>query len=34
MQQRILGNSGLRVSALGLGTATWGAGTRQDEAGR
>lgn len=32
MRQRILGNSGLRVSALGLGTATWGAGTGRDEA--
>lgn len=34
VRQRILGNSGLRVSALGLGTATWGAGTGPDEAGR
>ncbi|WP_370625034.1 aldo/keto reductase [Corynebacterium sp. TAE3-ERU12] len=32
MRRRILGASGLRVSALGLGTATWGASTEPDEA--
>ncbi|WP_298087829.1 aldo/keto reductase [uncultured Corynebacterium sp.] len=32
MRRRLLGASGLRVSALGLGTATWGAGTDRDEA--
>lgn len=32
VRERILGASGLRVSALGLGTATWGAGTDADEA--
>ena len=34
VRQRILGNSGLRVSTLGLGTATWGAGTGSEEASR
>lgn len=34
VRRRILGDSGLRVSALGLGTATWGAGTSLDEAAR
>ncbi|MCW1248752.1 aldo/keto reductase [Acaricomes phytoseiuli] len=29
MQQRFLGRSGLRVSVLSLGTATWGAGTEE-----
>lgn len=32
MRRRILGTSGLRVSALGLGTSTWGAGTNAEEA--
>ncbi|MEJ5919854.1 MULTISPECIES: aldo/keto reductase [unclassified Corynebacterium] len=32
MRRRLLGASGLRVSALGIGTATWGAGTSKDEA--
>ncbi|WP_300679405.1 aldo/keto reductase [Nocardioides sp.] len=32
MQQRSLGSSGLKVSRLGLGTATWGRGTDEHEA--
>ncbi len=32
MQQRRLGNSGLNVSRLGLGTATWGGPTDEHEA--
>ena len=32
MEQRALGRSGLKVSRLGLGTMTWGAGTDPDEA--
>jgi aryl-alcohol dehydrogenase-like predicted oxidoreductase len=32
MQQRYVGNSGLRVSALGLGTMSWGSGTDQETA--
>lgn len=31
MQQRFLGHSGLRVSALSLGTMTWGSGTDEDQ---
>ncbi|MDO4609348.1 aldo/keto reductase [Corynebacterium sp.] len=34
MRRRILGASGLRVSAIGLGTATWGAGADAAEAAR
>lgn len=34
MRRRTLGNSGLRVSTIGLGTATWGAGTDSAEAAR
>lgn len=33
MEQRLLGVSGLRVSEIGLGTSTWGAGTTAAEAG-
>lgn len=33
MEQRLLGVSGLRVSEIGLGTSTWGAGTTAGEAG-
>lgn len=32
MQLRRVGNSGLRVSALGLGTMTWGGGVDEDDA--
>lgn len=32
MQERLLGHSGLAVSRLGLGTATWGLDTSPDEA--
>ncbi len=32
MEQRAVGGSGLRVSRLGLGTATWGRDTDEDEA--
>lgn len=32
MEERALGRSGLKVSRLGLGTATWGNGTDPDEA--
>ncbi|HEV2888344.1 MAG TPA: aldo/keto reductase, partial [Jatrophihabitans sp.] len=32
MELRALGRSGLKVSRLGLGTMTWGAGTDPDEA--
>ena len=32
MEKRILGNSGLRVSRLGLGTMTWGRDTDEHEA--
>ncbi|WP_460490776.1 aldo/keto reductase, partial [Corynebacterium nasicanis] len=32
MKQRLVGSSGLRVSDLGLGTGTWGAGTDAAEA--
>ena len=32
MEKRILGNSGLRVSRLGLGTMTWGRDTNEHEA--
>ncbi|MDO5669713.1 MAG: aldo/keto reductase [Corynebacterium sp.] len=32
MKQRLVGSSGLRVSDIGLGTATWGAGTDTAEA--
>lgn len=32
MEHRALGRSGLRVSRLGLGTATWGTSTRADDA--
>ncbi|KNH15574.1 aldo/keto reductase [Arthrobacter sp. ZBG10] len=32
MQQRYVGNSGLRVSALSLGTMSWGAGTDEQDA--
>ena len=32
MEMRILGNSGLRVSRLGLGTMTWGRDTDEHEA--
>jgi aryl-alcohol dehydrogenase-like predicted oxidoreductase len=32
VEQRALGRSGLKVSALGLGTMTWGNGTDSDEA--
>ncbi|MFO6504447.1 aldo/keto reductase [Corynebacterium freneyi] len=34
MRRRLLGASGLRVSTLGLGTATWGMGTDRDEAAK
>jgi len=33
MEQRLVGNSGLRVSALGLGTMTWGRDTDALDAG-
>ena len=32
MQQRFLGNTGLRVSRMGLGTLTWGRDTDEHEA--
>ena len=32
VKQRLVGSSGLRVSEIGLGTATWGRGTDREEA--